>query len=182
MYKFLFTSLLGFTVFFGSFQLALGISGLLTPGVVRQSSTAVLPGISGSTIGDQNNLWAAGWFTNLYVTNMFASSTSFTRSGGALDMAGYAITNAGAITGTSLTATSTTASSTVYAGLSVGTTTTNSTIRFDVYGPATSSIRIDSNNATSGACLILRDNDGAGYTYVSAINGVLVLSSTVSCL
>lgn len=78
----------------------------------RRSGSALLTVPAGLTLGSPATPISAGYFTNL-----FASTTSFTHAGGDLDMGGFAITNAGVITGTRLVATSTTATSTITADL-----------------------------------------------------------------
>lgn len=51
---------------------------------------------------------------------------------------------------------------------------------FQTFSTATSTISIDSNSATKGSCIEMKDSDGSGYTYVTANNGVLT-ASTISC-
>jgi len=64
----------------------------------------------------------------------------------------------------------------------VGTSTSPTNINLDVYSSnATSSARLDTNSATKGSCIVMKDFDGVGYTYVVANNGVLT-ASTNSCL
>lgn len=43
-------------------------------------------------------------------------------------------------------------------------------------GSATTTLVIDSTSSTAGACIMLKDSDGSGYTYVTAANGVLTAS------
>lgn len=63
-----------------------------------------------------------------------------------------------------------------------GTSTPTTGIQFDLFNKnATSSQRIDTDSVTKGACLVMKDMDGVGYTYVTANNGVLTASQT-SCL
>lgn len=62
--------------------------------------------------------------------------------------------------------------------LGIGTTTPGTLL--DIFSTATSTLRIDSNSATQGSCLTLKDSDGVGYTYVTANDGVLT-ASTISC-
>lgn len=67
------------------------------------------------------------------------------------------------------------------ASLLIGTSTGATGIQLDVYqATATSSIRVDS-GTTKGGCIVLKDSDGSGYTYVTAANGTLSASAT-SCL
>lgn len=66
----------------------------------------------------------------------------------------------------------------VQANTGIGTTTPG--FLLDVYSTGTSSARIDSNSTTKGSCLIMKDSDGVGYTYVTANNGVLT-ASTIAC-
>lgn len=63
-----------------------------------------------------------------------------------------------------------------------GTSTPTTGLTFDLFtNNATSSMRIDTNSTTKGTCLVMKDTDGVGYTYVWANNGVLTASQT-SCL
>ncbi len=48
----------------------------------------------------------------------------------------------------------------------------------DISSGHTTTVRIDSRAAGRGACLILKDQDGAGYTYVRAQSGQLIASKT----
>lgn len=66
-------------------------------------------------------------------------------------------------------------------GLLLGTSTASTGILFDAFSPATTSIRLDSNNATKGSCIVMKDVGGAAYTYITAKAGVLT-ASTVTCL
>jgi hypothetical protein len=50
----------------------------------------------------------------------------------------------------------------------------------DFYSTATTTITIDSNAASQGSCLKLKDVDGDGYTYCYVNNGVMTCSTT-SC-
>lgn len=58
----------------------------------------------------------------------------------------------------------------------VGTSTPGFPI--DVYSTATTSVRIDS-NSSKGACLIMKDSDGSGYSYITVSNGVMSVSTSV---
>jgi len=60
----------------------------------------------------------------------------------------------------------------------VGTTTPSTLL--DVYSTASTTITVDSSSGSQGGCIKIRDADGAGYTYLSTLNGV-ALFSTVSC-
>jgi hypothetical protein len=121
-----------------------------------------IPSDSAYTIGSPSDPFLAGYFTNL-----FASSTSFTRAGGDLNMGGYSILNAGSITGTTISATSTTATSTIAAGLQItgsihsnavspasfftANTSGVSTFRFlDMEEASFNTIAIDLNSSLSG--------------------------------
>lgn len=174
--------ILSVAVFLGSFGISSAVNGLLTPGVVRQSGTVVLPGIAGSTIGDPDNLWSAGWFTNLYATNVFASSTSFTRSGGNLDMGGYNISNAGSITGTSLTGTSTTVISQIVFRLGIGTSTPVTPLQVTTTtANATSTLTVGKIGQNKGTCLEFFDQAGTA-VYFSIIPGATSFTgSSASC-
>ncbi len=70
--------------------------------------------------------------------------------------------------------------STNYFGGNVGIGTSTPASKLQVFNTSTSTISIDSNSATQGSCLEMKDSDGVGYTYVTANNGVLS-ASTVSC-
>jgi len=60
----------------------------------------------------------------------------------------------------------------------IGTTTPGKL--FDVFSTATTTIRVDSNSTTRGSCLVLKDRDGVGYTYITVEDGELY-ADTVSC-
>lgn len=82
-----------------------------------------------------------------------------------------------------LIATSTTSTSTFAGAMAIGTTTTTNsavlTIGTSTSPTATTTVYIDS-ALTKGACLVLKDSDGVGYTFIVALNGSLV-TSTVDC-
>ncbi len=60
----------------------------------------------------------------------------------------------------------------------IGTTSPNSLLT--VGGTATSTIYFDSSSVTQGSCLVMKDFDGTGFTFITASNGVLT-ASTVDC-
>ena len=62
----------------------------------------------------------------------------------------------------------------------VGSSRASISTPFEVSSTATSSFIIDSSGAGVGGCLVLRDRDGGGYTYITAQDGVL-FSDTISC-
>lgn len=62
----------------------------------------------------------------------------------------------------------------------VGISTTTPGTLLDIFSTGTSTARLDSNSATKGGCLVMKDSDGAGYTYVTANDGVLT-ASTIDC-
>lgn len=62
--------------------------------------------------------------------------------------------------------------------LAIGTTSPATLL--DVFSTGTSTITIDSNSATQGSCLKLKDFDGGGYTYITVQDGSLI-ASTDSC-
>lgn len=43
----------------------------------------------------------------------------------------------------------------------------------DIFSTATTSVLIESNSATQGGCIVLKDTDGSGFTQVVASNGIL---------
>ena len=182
MYKILYTLILSFAVFLGSFGITSAVNGLLTPGVVRQSGTVILPGIAGSTIGDQNNFWDAGWFTTLYATTVSASSTSFTYSGGNLDMVGDNIFNSGTITGTTLTATSTTVISQIVFRLGIGTSTPVTPLHVTTTSAnATSTLTVGKVGQNKGTCLEFFDQAGTA-VYFSIVAGATTFTGSAdSC-
>lgn len=65
-------------------------------------------------------------------------------------------------------------------GARVGVGTSTPGVLLDIFSTGTSTTRIDSNSTTKGGCLVMKDSDGSGYTYISANNGVLT-ASTNSC-
>jgi len=60
----------------------------------------------------------------------------------------------------------------------IGTTTPSSL--FQIFNTATSTASIDSNSASRGGCLEIKDRDGGGYTYITTLDGVMTASQT-SC-
>lgn len=69
---------------------------------------------------------------------------------------------------------------TLKAGGNVGIGTTSPGTLTDIFSTATSTIRLDSNSATQGGCIVLKDTDGSGYTKVVAKDGVLTASITTT--
>ena len=65
-------------------------------------------------------------------------------------------------------------------GGNVGITTTTPGALLDVFSTASSTIRVDSNSATQGGQIFIKDRDGVGYTCVTANNGVLTAKIAVS--
>lgn len=65
------------------------------------------------------------------------------------------------------------------AGL-VGIGTSTPATLLDVFSTATTTVTWDSNSATQGACIKVKDMDGGGYTYITTLNGTLQ-ADTVSC-
>lgn len=59
--------------------------------------------------------------------------------------------------------------------IGVGTTTPG--FLLDLYSTGTTTARIDNNSATKGGCLIMKDSDGSGYSYISVNNGVMTVST-----
>ena len=86
----------------------------------------------------------------------------------AIDGGGFALTNAGAITGTSLTATSTSLVSYIRNALSLGTTTVN-TAMFDIFGNSTTTGR--SLQITDSASTTLLSVDNTGSTTITQLVG-----------
>lgn len=65
--------------------------------------------------------------------------------------------------------------------LMVGTSTFASTAGLlELFSTATTTATIDSNHASRGGCIKVKDFDGSGYTYIVANNGTLT-ASTASC-
>lgn len=62
----------------------------------------------------------------------------------------------------------------------VGIGTSTPATLLDIFSTATTTATLDTNSATQGGCLKMRDHDGLGYTYITTLNGVLI-ASTVSC-
>lgn len=50
----------------------------------------------------------------------------------------------------------------------------------DIFSTGTTTLRLDSNSTSKGACWPMKDSDGSGYTYITANNGTLT-ASTVDC-
>ena len=62
----------------------------------------------------------------------------------------------------------------------VGIGTTSPVTLAQLFSTGTTTISIDSNSATKGGCIEIKDKSGTGYTYLYAEDGVL-FSSTISC-
>jgi len=62
----------------------------------------------------------------------------------------------------------------------VGIGTTSPATLLDIFSTATTTQSIDSNSATQGGCLKIKDFDGVGYSYITVSNGVMTTSIT-SC-
>lgn len=62
----------------------------------------------------------------------------------------------------------------------VGVGTTSPSSLLELFSTASTTLSVDSNSATQGGCIGIKDKSGTGYTYVSAEDGVLIVS-TVSC-
>lgn len=62
----------------------------------------------------------------------------------------------------------------------VGLGTTSPATMLDVFTTGTTTITIDSNSLTQGACIKIKDFDGDGYTYLTVNNGTQTFS-TISC-
>ena len=60
---------------------------------------------------------------------------------------------------------------------SVGIGTSTPATLLDVFNTSTSTITIDSNSATQGSCLKLKDVDGGGYTYCYVLDGTMTCST-----
>jgi len=58
-------------------------------------------------------------------------------------------------------------------------TSTPSTL-LDLFSTATTTMSVDSNSATQGSCLKLKDSDGGGYSYITILDGTMT-TSQVSC-
>lgn len=151
-----------------------GVSGLATSSLLNFTSGQV--GIGTTT---------PQWLLDL------ASSTApqLTLDGGAGNPS-WAFRNAGgtlyiATTSPSTNATSSPAAvqinSTGTPGLLVGTSTVTTSVIEDVFSTATTALRVDSNSATKGGCVPIKDADGVGYTYLFVNNGTGNFTTT-SCL
>ncbi len=60
----------------------------------------------------------------------------------------------------------------------VGIATTSPSTLLDIFSTATTTITYDSNSASQGSCLKLKDYDGGGYTYLVVLNGTGTFSQT----
>jgi hypothetical protein len=68
----------------------------------------------------------------------------------------------------------------IYTGTLLGVGTTTPATTLDVFSTGTTTVTWDSNSATQGACIKVKDHDGGGYTYLTTLNGTLT-ADTVSC-
>ncbi len=123
--------------------------------------------------------WTAGYFT--------ATQTGSTNAGLKYTEAGRfeAVGDTNGTSSTTAAYFSATGADTNYNIIAAGTAlngfgTTTPTKLVDVFSTATTTTRIDSSSLTQGACLVLKDRDGVGYSYVTVSNGVMT-TSTTSC-
>ena len=63
-------------------------------------------------------------------------------------------------------------------GIGIATATPSATLQ--VFSTATGTVSADSNSATQGGCIEIKDSDGSGYVYITAKNGQ-IFTSTRSC-
>lgn len=122
-----------------------------TSGIEIQSTT-------GTSIGTRGRLYPAGNFSLILQSASTGNLNLFNSSGLGISVQSGVSQNVGI------------GSTTPGALLTVGTSTN---------GTATTTVFLDS-NASKGACLVMKDADGSGYTYIVANNGVLT-ASTGSC-
>lgn len=108
-------------------------------------------GATARTIG--LNLANAQSWTGLQQFNANASTTSFTSTGNA-----FLATASGKV--------------------GIGTTTPASLLQ--LFSTGTTTLSVDSNSATQGSCIEMKDTSGGGYTYIYAQGGV-IFTSTTSC-
>lgn len=150
-------------------------------GAGSQTATALFRGESfnslrggGGTFWDRSNsviwFWGSGYDgsstgNDTFVVNRRGSATTWQFD--AMNFTDPDVINALAIRANGNTGVGTSSPTALF---TVG-TSTNST--------ATTTVFMDS-NATKGTCLVLKDVDGSGYTYVVAADGVLT-ASTASC-
>ena len=127
-----------------------------------------------------------GTSTPTWLLNPFSSTASQLSLSAGAGFGQWAFRNAGgnfylATTTVAGTATSSPSALTIIGSSGrVGIGTTTPTSLFQVHSNATTTISFDSNHATKGTCIEMKDSDGSGYTYLTANNGVLT-ASTVSC-
>jgi hypothetical protein len=84
------------------------------------------------------------------------------------------------IFGTGLAATSSSASVIPTLTGKVGIATSTPSTLFQLFSTATTTISIDSNSSSQGACIEVKDFSGGGYTYLYT-NAGLLYTSTISC-
>ena len=82
--------------------------------------------------------------------------------------------------GTSSDAFATTTYFTIKNGGNIGIGTTTPSSQLQIFNVATSTVSLDSNAVAKGGCLEIKDMDGGGYTYCTALDGVLSCS-IISC-
>ena len=122
-------------------------------------------------LGGSSDRVAKGWFTDLDTTNITIGGAS----AGAIDMGGFAITNAGTTTVTNLIATSTTANS------GIGTSTPQRQLSVDSGASATTTVQIgDVYSGTAATCFEVAENDGS-ITSFYFVGGAIVIE-TKACI
>lgn len=62
--------------------------------------------------------------------------------------------------------------------IGIGTSSPSSLLQ--LFSTATTTFSVDSNSATQGSCLELKDSDGSGYSYITVADGAMTVSTT-SC-
>lgn len=158
-----------------------------TSGTPATFATAYLAKIaaSGNSWLNGGNL-GIGTTTPQWLLNPMSSSASQLSLSAGAGIGQWAFRNAGGnfylstttVAGTATTSVS--ALSILGSSGNIGIATSAPGHLLDVFSIGTSTLRIDSNSTTRGSCLILKDSDGVGYTYVTANDGVLT-ASTVAC-
>ena len=128
------------------------------PNFLKRSGSAISPVISTDELGSTSNRWDKIWTDDLDTTIL----TVGTVVSGNINMGGYAITNAGTITGTNFVATSTDTASTFVYRIGIATTTPAAELVVND-DTATSTIGVVSDASGFGGELIIQAPNGICY-------------------
>ena len=154
------------------------LAALGSAGVLGSVTSATIPtSLATSTLyGMATGGQVLGWNNN---TNSIAWIATSTSSGG---ITGQSLTKGNFLVGNDagLSQATSTIFITSTGQIGIATTTPSIGVLLQLFSTATTTMSIDSNSATKGACIEIKDFSGGGYTYMYTNAGVLY-TDTVSC-